>query len=272
MTPGRVMIQPVDEARFVISVHRWRPAMLLHGDAIEKLSLIPSKSVDLISADPPYYLSNGGTTCKSGKRASVNKGKWDASLETAAVYNFNLEWLRECQRVLKPTGTIFVSGTQHVIFSLGYALQRIGFHLLNTIAWCKPNASPNLACRTFAHASELVIWAAPEKHVPMLHTFNYQEMKAANGGKQMRDTWIIPTVPAREKTHGKHPTQKPLALLERIIWAASKPGDVVLDPFCGSGTTGVAALKHGRRFIGIDQSKKYLALTQRRLHAEMGVR
>jgi site-specific DNA-methyltransferase (adenine-specific) len=185
--------------------------------------------------------------------------------------------------VLKPSGTIWVSGTQHLIFSVGYAMQELGFHLLNTVTWYKPNASPNLACRFFTHSTEILLWASPMRQRPLAHRFNYREMKAANGGKQMRDLWAIaerpepggeqvvwsiPTPGPREKAHGRHPTQKPLALLERVLAASSAPGDLVLDPFAGSGTTGVAALRAGCRFLGVEREGAYLDLAARRLRDE----
>jgi site-specific DNA-methyltransferase (adenine-specific) len=185
--------------------------------------------------------------------------------------------------VLKPSGSLWVSGTQHVIFSVGFAMQELGYHLLNTVTWYKPNAAPNLACRFFTHSTEILLWASPMKTRPLLHRFNYRQMKQENGGKQMRDLWAItdrpepggdqvvwglPTPGPREKLHGRHPTQKPLALLERVIAASATPGDLVVDPFCGSGTTGVAALRAGCRFLGLEQDPSYLDLAARRLAAE----
>jgi site-specific DNA-methyltransferase (adenine-specific) len=258
--------------------HRGATFRLLEGDSLALLARLPAASVDLVFADPPYHLSNGGSTCQAGRRVAVDKGGWDASRGVGADHDFNRRWLEACQRVLKPSGTIWVSGTQHVIFSLGFAMQELGYHLLNTVTWFKPNASPNLACRFFTHSTELVIWAAPSRAKPLLHTFNYPQMKAANGGKQMRDMWSLtddgagamwslPTPSKREKHAGRHPTQKPIALLDRIITAASRPGDLVLDPFNGSGTTGVVAVARGRRYAGIDLDAGYLDLTARRIAA-----
>lgn len=259
---------------------------LHRGDAIELLNLMPRASVDLVFADPPYFLSNGGTTCQSGERVAVAKGAWDVSRGVEEDHRFHLEWLRACQRVLKPSGTLWVSGTQHAIFNVGFAMQKLGYHLLNTITWYKPNASPNLSCRFFTHSAELLIWAAPREVEPLPHTFNYAEMKVEAGGKQMRDVWSLPkpgeeelaadghgrlwtcTPPGRaEKEHGKHPTQKPVRLLERIIAACTTEEAVVLDPFNGAGTTGVAALRLGRRYVGIDMDEEYLELTRKRLEA-----
>ena len=256
---------------------------LARGDSLDLLEKLPPRSVDLVFADPPYRLSNGGSTCQSGRRAPVNKGGWDASRGVAEDHAFQRAWLGACRRVLKPSGTIWVSGTQHVIFSVGYAMQELGYHLLNTVTWYKPNASPNLACRFFTHSTELLLWASPMKLKPLAHRFNYREMKALNGGKQMRDlwsiaerpdpdgaqvVWAIPTPGPREKVHGRHPTQKPLALLERLVAASAAPGDLVLDPFAGSGTSGVAALRAGCRFLGVEREAAYLDLAARRLRAE----
>jgi site-specific DNA-methyltransferase (adenine-specific) len=259
---------------------------LYEGNSVELLNQFPEQQFDLVFADPPYFLSNGGFTCKSGKRASVQKGAWDVSRGVEEDHAFTTEWLRACQRVLKPTGTLWVSGTQHVIFNVGFAMQKLGFKLLNTVTWYKPNASPNLSCRYFTHSTELLIWASPKPAKTLQHTFNYARMKAENGGKQMRDVWNLPRTgeeeltgdgegrmwtqiaPRREeKAFGSHPTQKPVALLERIIEASTSEDAAILDPFNGSGTTGVAALKMGRRYTGIDLDPTYLKLTQKRLDA-----
>ncbi len=255
---------------------------LVQGDCVEALEKLEPHSVDLVFADPPYMLSNGGTTCRSGRRASVNKGAWDASRGGAADHDFQKRWLAAARRVLRPSGTIWVSGTQHVIFSIGFAMQEMGYHLLNTVTWYKPNASPNLACRFFTHSTEILLWASPARSKPLAHRFNYEAMKAANGGKQMRDlweicerpspgreqvVWSVPTPGAREKALVKHPTQKPLALLERVIAASAAPGDLVLDPFSGSGTTGVAALRAGCRYLGMERDPAFVDLSSRRLRA-----
>lgn len=257
---------------------------LYQGDSLAMLEQYPEATFDMVFADPPYFLSNGGFTCKNGKRAAVNKGGWDVSRGVEEDHDFTTRWLAACQRVLKPTGTLWVSGTQHVIFSVGFAMQKLGYKLLNTVTWYKPNASPNLACRYFTHSSELLIWASPRPAAKLQHTFNYARMKADNGGKQMRDVWALPrtgdeeldaqgdgrvwtmTAPRREeKAHGSHPTQKPVALLERIIEASTPEDALILDPFNGSGTTGVAALRLGRRYVGMDLDENYLALSKKRL-------
>ena len=251
---------------------------LYQGDCLQVLAGLEAASVDLIFADPPYNLSNGGFTCHAGRMVPVHKGDWDKSAGLETDLAFIELWLQACQRVLKPSGTIWVSGTQHVIFNVGYAMQKLGYHILNTITWFKPNASPNLSCRYFTHSNELLIWASPARAASLKHKFNYQEMRRRAGNRQMRDVWefspngeeklklleIGPPKP-EEKVFGKHPTQKPLELLNRIISASSDPGDVMLDPFNGSGTTGIMAKALGRVYIGIEYEKKYLDLAIKRL-------
>jgi len=244
-----------------------RSIKLFHGDCLQLLPQFPRNSIDMIFADPPYFLSNGGITCHAGRMVSVNKGKWDVSRGIMGNHKFNLDWLSECQQVLTKNGTIWVSGTAHVIFSVGFAMQQLGFKVLNEIVWFKPNASPNLSCRYFTHSTETVIWAA--KNQKSRHTFNYELMKQLSNGKQMRNVWEISPPQQKEKTHGKHPTQKPLKLLERILLASTNEGDVILDPFNGSGSTGVAALKLHRKYIGIELSEEYLDLAIKRLKDEL---
>jgi site-specific DNA-methyltransferase (adenine-specific) len=236
---------------------------LLQGDCLEVLSTLDEESVDVIFADPPYFLSNGGTTCKSGKRVSVNKGGWDASQGPDANHAFNRSWLEACQRVLTPNGTIWVSGTSHVIFSVGFAMQQLGFKMLNDITWEKPNPPPNLSCRYFTHSTETLLWAG--KHRKSKHHFAYSTMREENGGKQMKSVWRMTAPKKSEKSHGKHPTQKPISLLERVLRASCPDGGVVLDPFNGSGTTGVAAVNMGHDYIGIEMETEYLELTRSRM-------
>lgn len=234
------------------------------GDAVDTLNSLPAESVDMIFADPPYNLSNGGTTCHAGKRVSVNKASWDASRGIKGDFAFHMDWIQACKRALKSTGTIWISGTYHSIFSCGYALQLQNWHLLNDITWFKPNAAPNLACRMFTASHETLLWAKKNKNAK--HYFDYEAMKFGSWekdmlkkpDKQMRSVWAISGPTKEEKRFGKHPTQKPLALLDRIIAAACPPDGIVLDPFCGSGTTGVAALRRGHQFIGIDSDRYYL--------------
>ncbi|MCX8155513.1 MAG: site-specific DNA-methyltransferase, partial [Verrucomicrobiae bacterium] len=218
---------------------------LYHGNCLELLDAIAAKypdgRFDCIFADPPYFLSNGGITCHAGRMVRVDKGDWDKSRGPELNHEFNLEWLRRCQRVLKPNGTLWVTGTLHVIFSIGFAMQQLGFKILNDITWEKPNPPPNLSCRYFTHSTETVLWAA--KNDRSKHTFNYSLMRQLNGGKQMKTVWTLPAPAHREKSFGKHPTQKPLALVERCLLASTHPGDLVLDPFLGSGTTAVACIR-----------------------------
>ncbi len=237
---------------------------LFHGDAVEILNQLPEESVDLIFADPPYNLSNDGFTCHAGKRVSVNKGKWDKSQGVEQDFEFHNAWIKACRRVLKDNGSLWVSGTYHSIYACGFALQSQGWHLLNEICWYKPNAAPNLACRMFAASHETLLWARKTKQAK--HKFNYELMKTSHwegdfikkSEKQMRSVWAINTPRNGEKRYGKHPTQKPESLMERIVLSCTDENDLVLDPFCGSATTGVAALQHGRNFIGIDAESEYL--------------
>lgn len=242
---------------------------LLRGDSLEILEAMDPEQFDMIFADPPYFLSNDGVTCKSGRMVSVNKGRWDRSQGVEENHQFNLRWLAACQRLLKPNGTIWVSGTHHVSYSLGFAMQTLGFKVLNDIAWFKVNPPPNLSCRYFTHGTETIIWAARDGESK--YTFNYKTMKEMNGGKQMKNLWNIMSPRKAEKSFGKHPTQKPIKLLDRIVQAASNEGDLILDPFCGSSTTGLAALQNGRRYVGIDQSEEYLELSRRRFEGMLEV-
>jgi len=238
---------------------------IFQGDCLEILARVPEGCVDLIFADPPYFLSNNGITCHAGRMVSVNKGKWDKSRGADLDHEFNRAWLAACQRVLKPNGSIWVSGTSHVIHSVGFAMQQLGMKLLNDISWVKPNPPPNLSCRYFTHATETLIWAAKDKKSK--HTFNYKLMKELAGGKQMKSVWQMPAPERAEKRFGKHPTQKPVALLERILLAASNEGDVVLDPFMGSGTTAVAALRLERAILGVELDGGFVDLALRRIFA-----
>ena len=239
-------------------------ARLFLGDVFETLFQFPSETFDFIFADPPYNLSNDGFTCHAGKRVSVNKGGWDKSQGIEKDFEFHFNWIKACKRVLKPNGSLWVSGTYHSIFACGYALQKQGWHLVNDITWYKPNAAPNLSCRMFTASHETLIWARKNKKAK--HTFNYDVVKEnewmgdflKKPNKQMRSVWAITTPKPNEKRHGKHPTQKPESLLERIVLASSNEGDLILDPFCGSATTGVAALRNKRNFIGIDSNKEFL--------------
>jgi site-specific DNA-methyltransferase (adenine-specific) len=248
---------------------------LVNEDAIEAISRIPSQSIDFVFADPPYFLSNDGFTVKSGKAVSVNKGHWDKSSGFQGDVDFHRKWISECLRVLKPNGTIAISGTYHSIFQCGFVLQELGCRIINDLVWFKPNGAPALAGRNFTASHETLIWAS--KSAVAKHTFNYAVSKSWNDpsdkllnfGKQMRSVWSIPTVPKREKLLGSHPTQKPLELLLRLVAICTNEGDVVLDPFCGSGTSGVAAISLGRQFVGIDLDSEHIALARKRIEAAL---
>jgi site-specific DNA-methyltransferase (adenine-specific) len=239
---------------------------LYKGNSLRLLKRMESESVDMVFADPPYFLSNGGKTCKSGKLVDVDKGKWDSSRGIDQDFQFQFAWLKECQRILRPTGSLWVSGTRHNIFSVGFAMQKLGYKLLNDIAWYKVNPPPNLSCRYFTHSTETVVWAARDNATKW--TFNYKLIKRLNGGKQMKSMWSILSPRGDEKVFGKHPTQKPIALLERIVLASTHAGDLVLDPFAGSATTGLAANRLNRRFIGIELADQYIELARQRYLAE----
>lgn len=216
----------------------------------------------MIFADPPYFLSNGGFTVQSGKQVSVNKGIWDISQGLEKNNEFNFHWISLCREKLKPEGTIWISGTYHNIFSVAQVLNVLNYKILNIITWAKTNPPPNLSCRFFTHSTEFIIWARKEKRKS--HYFNYALMKKINGGTQMRDIWSLPAIAKWEKTCGKHPTQKPLPLLARIILASTKENAWILDPFTGSSTTGIAASLLNRRFLGIDQDEQFLELSKKR--------
>jgi len=246
-----------------------RGIWLYHGNSLELLDTIANKYPDgrfeMIFADPPYFLSNGGITCHAGRMVKVDKGDWDKSRGPELNHEFNMEWLRRCQRVLKPNGSIWVSGTHHVIFSIGYAMQQLSFKILNDIAWEKPNPPPNLSCRYFTHSTETILWAA--KNEKSRHTFNYQIMREANGGKQMKTVWEMAAPRNGEKAFGKHPTQKPVALVERCLLASTNEGDLVLDPFLGNGTTVVACASLSRRCVGVELESNYVEIAAKRVEA-----
>ena len=218
--------------------------------------------MDAIFADPPYFLSNGGISVQSGKQVCVDKGDWDKGGTPEYVYQFNRQWLSLCRSKLKDIGTIWISGTHHNIFVVQRCLQELGYKILNVITWQKSDPPPNLSCRYFNFSTELVIWA--RKHEKKPHKFNYETMKQLNGGSQMTDVWRLPAIAPWEKKCGKHPTQKPLSVLSRIILASTQPGAWILDPFTGSSTTGIAANLLGRRFLGIDKEEMYLEISRKR--------
>lgn len=247
---------------------------LYHANCIEFMDMITAKfpegKFDMIFADPPYFLSNGGITCHAGKMVRVDKGQWDKSNGPELNHEFNLSWLSRCQNVLKPNGTIWVSGTHHVIHSVGYAMQQLGMKILNDITWEKPNPPPNLSCRYFTHSTETIIWAA--KTEKSKHLFNYDKMREINNGKQMKTVWSFTAPNGEEKGFGKHPTQKPVSLLERIIQSSTNEDDLIFDPFSGSSTTGVAAINKHRKFVGTELESEFIDLSIARLKSAAGAR
>lgn len=249
---------------------------LLHGNSFSLIKKIKSKSIDMIFADPPYFLSSGGISCQNGKQVCVDKGEWDITKTIEDKIKYHRKWISLCKSVLNDDGTIWISSTLHSVYAIGVALEMEGFSIINNIIWQKPNPTPNLACRSFTHSTETIIWARKLLTVKRKghHYFDYPLMKEENGGKQMKDVWFfegepeiwtIPTTPKREKTEGKHPTQKPIKLIERIILASTKESSLVLDPFNGSGTTGIVANRLKRKYIGIDTEEEYLKITKKRL-------
>ena len=238
-----------------------RAFTLLHGDCIELLKQFSFK-FDMIFADPPYFLSNGGISVQSGKVVCVDKGEWDKGGTPEYVDSFNRAWIKECREKLKDNGTIWVSGTYHNIFSIANILTELGFKILNVVTWAKTNPPPNISCRYFTYSTEFIIWARKSPKVP--HCYNYEVMKQINEDKQMTDVWQLPAIARWEKSCGKHPTQKPLSVLSRIVLASTHSGAWILDPFTGSSTTGIAANLLGRRFLGIDKEEEYLILSQNR--------
>ena len=240
---------------------------LYNNDCFEILPKLPENSIDCIITDPPYFLSNDGITCKSGKMVSVNKGKWDKRKGFDEVYNFNLDWIEESYRVLKEGGTLWVSGTYHNIYTIGSIIDSIDdLRILNNITWVKTSPPPNLSCRFFTHSTETILWVRKGKKSK--HFFDYDLMKEVNGGKQMKDVWIMGRPKKVEKEFGKHPTQKPEEIIERMVLSSTQEGDVILDMFNGSGTTGVVSRRLNRDYIGFDLEKEYLDVSIRRIEDE----
>lgn len=238
-----------------------RDFTLLHGDCFKLLREFDFK-FSCIFADPPYFLSNGGISVQSGKVVCVDKGDWDKGKSLQEMMEFNMEWLGLCRDKLKDNGTIWISGTYHNIFSVANCLTELGYKILNVVTWAKTNPPPNISCRYFTYSTEFIIWARKSEKKP--HYFNYDLMKQLNGDKQMTDVWRLPAIAPWEKTCGKHPTQKPLSLLSRIILASTKPGAWILDPFAGSSTTGIAANLLGRRYLGIEREEEFAAISKAR--------
>jgi modification methylase len=244
---------------------------IIRGDCIEALHRMPSGSVDLVFADPPYNLQLGGDLLRpNNTRVDGVNHAWDRFENFASYDKFTRAWLAECRRVLKPNGAIWVIGTYHNIFRLGTSLQDLGFWLLNDIIWLKTNPMPNFKGTRFTNAHETLIWAARDEAARP--TFNYDSLKAFNDDLQMRSDWLIPICsgPERLRDDGgrkAHPTQKPEALLARVLLATTKPGDLVLDPFFGTGTTGAVAKALRRRFLGIERDPDYVAAAKERIAA-----
>ena len=235
------------------------------ADCVELMRMMPPSCVDVVFADPPYRLSGGGVTVKSGRIASVDKGSWDRSMGFDRDHEWNLRWLKSARRILKPDATLWVSGTHHIIFSLGFALQSLNFKIINQIAWHKPDPPPNALHTAFTHAHETLLWAS--KSTGSRHTFNFELVNSANPASQLSSVWRIPSVPKSEKRLGYHPTQKPLRLIRRALLASTREGDLVFDPFCGSGTTAVAAKELNRTFVGAELEEEFVRLAGRRIAA-----
>jgi modification methylase len=244
---------------------------ILPGDCVEAMRSLPAASVDLVFADPPYNLQLGGELNRpDGSHVDAVTDHWDRFDSFATYDAFTRDWLAECRRVLKPDGALWVIGSYHNIFRVGALLQDLGFWILNDIVWRKANPMPNFRGTRFTNAHETLIWAArDQKGRP---TFNYEALKQANDEVQMRSDWLFPICTGAERLKGAddgklHPTQKPEALLYRVLSATTRPGDVVLDPFFGTGTTGAVARKLGRRFIGIERDETYVAGALKRIAA-----
>ncbi|UOS05763.1 site-specific DNA-methyltransferase [Helicobacter pylori] len=234
---------------------------LYQGDCNEVLPQFENQ-FDLIFADPPYFLSNDGLSIQSGKIVSVNKGDWDKEESVNDIDEFNYQWINNAKKALKNTGSLLISGTYHNLFSLGRVLQKLDFKILNLITWQKTNPPPNFSCRYLTHSAEQIIWARKShKHK---HVFNYEVLKKINNNKQMRDVWSFPAIAPWEKANGKHPTQKPLALLVRLLLMASGEDSLIGDPFSGSSTTGIAANLLKRQFIGIEKESEFVKISMDR--------
>ncbi|MGF2053938.1 DNA-methyltransferase [Vagococcus fluvialis] len=246
----------------MVENYRGKLATIVHSDYLKYLTTLDDNSIDVVITDPPFFLSNGGVTCQNGKMVSVDKGDWD-KLESITAETFYTNLLIELKRVLKPDGSLWIFGTMHNIYTLGYLMNKLKFKIMNNIIWQKTNPAPNLGCRMFTHSTETILWA--KQNEKSKHYFNYKLMKELNDGKQMKDVWTTSTTKKSEKSFGKHPTQKPLEIIERIILASTEEGDVILDPFVGSGTTCVAATKLNRKSIGIDLEEEFIEIAINRV-------
>lgn len=234
---------------------------LIQGDCVETLSKFKF-GFDMVFADPPYFLSGGGISYQSGQIVCVDKGEWDKPTAPEEMDVFNLRWLTSVRDHMKEDATIWISGTHHNIFSVQQQLLKLGFKILNVITWAKTNPPPNISCRYFTFSTEFIIWARKSQKKP--HYFNYDLMKKLNGNKQMTDVWQLPAIGKWEKSCGKHPTQKPLGLLARLILASTRPGSWILDPFSGSATTGIATSLLGRKYLGLELEEEFLSISKAR--------
>ena len=255
-----------------VSFESGASARVLVGDCVAELEKLPAACVDLVFADPPYNLQlRGDLKRPDDSRVDAVDDAWDKFASFGAYDNFTRAWLLACRRVMKPNATLWVIGSYHNIFRVGTLLQDLGFWILNDIVWRKSNPMPNFRGRRFTNAHETLIWAARES-ANRNYTFNYEALKAGNDGIQVRSDWFIPLCTGDERLKGRdgkklHPTQKPEALLARVILSSSRPDDLVLDPFSGTGTTGAVAKHLGRRFVGIERDAKYARAAELRIAA-----
>lgn len=262
-TPGRLRPRNSPKAREL------ELDTIVQGDCIAEMARLPDKSVDMIFADPPYNLQLGGDLFRpEGGRVDAVDDAWDKFDSLAAYDDFTREWLEQARRILKDDGTLWVIGSYHNIYRVGALLQDADFWILNDIVWRKSNPMPNFRGTRFTNAHETLIWCAKDDRAR--YTFNYRAMKALNDDLQMRSDWVLPICSGGERVKGDdgakaHPTQKPEALLYRILLACTKPGDVVLDPFFGTGTTGAVARRLGRRWIGIEREPGYVKVAAERI-------
>ena len=270
---ARIAEQPTSFRPANAAKHELPLDTILQGDCIAEMARLPDKSVDMIFADPPYNLQLGGDLFRpEGSRVDAVDDEWDKFDSLASYDNFTRDWLDQARRILKDDGTIWVIGSYHNIYRVGALLQDADFWILNDIVWRKTNPMPNFRGTRFTNAHETLIWCAKDEK--SRYTFNYRAMKALNDDLQMRSDWLLPICAGAERVKGEdgskaHPTQKPEALLYRILLACTKPGDVVLDPFFGTGTTGAVARRLGRRWIGIERESAYVKVARERIDSTL---
>ena len=259
--------QIIDNTKDIDICYKNDSQILIKGDSFLVLPKLKDKSVDMIFADPPYFLSGDGITCSGGKVVSVKKGKWDEKIGLDKKYEFNKKWLKECKRILKDNGTIWVSGTMHNIFLIGVIFEELGYKIINNITWRKTNPPPNISNRAFTHSTENIIWA--KKDIKQAkHIFNYKIMAELNGNKQAKDVWETSVIKKIEKQYGYHPTQKPKEILKNVILSSTTENDIILDPFSGTSTTGVVAKILNRKCVSIEKEQEYIDISIRRLENE----